>query len=161
MSTAFSNETYFDLHINGLGYLNRIREVKPKKGDAFLACDIVALNGPTDNPEYRRFDVKVSGEEAQGLIRRCAKAVELDRKVLIGFRLGDPWVDTFTYTKGINVGQPGISLKARLLLLHWIKIDGICVHKREPLIKDVEKLDDASPASETQSEPIGEAHVAR
>ena len=31
----FHRKSYFDLHITGLGYLNRIREVKPKKGDAF------------------------------------------------------------------------------------------------------------------------------
>jgi hypothetical protein len=159
MSTAFSNETYFDLHINGLGYLNRIREVKPRKGDAFLACDIVALNGPTDNPEYRRFDVRVTGAEAQCLVRRCVKAVELEQKVLVGFRLGDPWVDTFTYTKGINVGQPGLSLKARLLLLNWIKIDGVLVHKREPNIKDEEKPSVLTTPVDLKPESTGEFPV--
>ncbi len=132
MSNAFSDETYFDLHITGLGYLNRIREVNLKKGESFLACDIVALNGPTVGPEYRRFDVRVTGEEAKDLVRRCAKAVESERKVLVGFRLGDPWVDTFTYSKGLNKGQFGVSFKARLLLLNWIKIDGVVVHKHEP-----------------------------
>ena len=68
--TTSNDKSFFDLHITGLGYLNRIREVKPKKGDAFLACDIAALNGPSDNPEYRRFDVRVSGSEAPQLIRR-------------------------------------------------------------------------------------------
>ena len=36
--TTSTEKSYFDLHITGLGYLNRIREVKPKKGDAFLAA---------------------------------------------------------------------------------------------------------------------------
>ncbi|WP_285374214.1 STY4534 family ICE replication protein [Pseudomonas sp. lyk4-TYG-107] len=133
MSNALSSETYFDLHITGLGYLNRIREVKPKKGEAFLACDIAALNGPTNCPEYRRFDLRVTGEQAQVLVRGCAKAVAADRKVLVSFRLGDPWVDTFTYSKGINEGQMGISFKARLLLLHWIKVDGVFVYRRKPV----------------------------
>ena len=31
--TTSTEKSYFDLHITGLGYLNRIREVKPKKGD--------------------------------------------------------------------------------------------------------------------------------
>ena len=26
-------KSFFDLHISGLGYLNRIREVTPRKGD--------------------------------------------------------------------------------------------------------------------------------
>lgn len=131
MSTANSESTYFDLHITGLGYLNRIREVKPKKGEPFLACDIAALNGPTTSPEYRRFDVRVSGTEAQQLVRRCAQAVEAERKVLIGFRLGDLWSDIFTYSKGTRAGEQGVSLKARLLVVNWIKIDGDLVHKRE------------------------------
>ena len=50
--TTSTEKSYFDLHITGLGYLNRIREVKPKKGDAFLACDIAALNGPSDDVSY-------------------------------------------------------------------------------------------------------------
>ena len=147
MNPTFDETTYFDLHITGLGYLNRIREVKLKKGESFLACDIAALNGPTDCAEYRRFDVRVTGEDAQVLVRRCAKAVELDRKVLVGFRLGDPWVDTFTYSKGINQGQLGVSFKARLLLLNWIKIDGVLVHKREPSNQDSLK-------SEASTQPV-------
>ncbi|MHC8334092.1 STY4534 family ICE replication protein [Pseudomonas sp. LB3P25] len=132
MSTTHSDSSYFDLHITGLGYLNRIREVKPKKGETFLACDIAALNGPTNSPEYRRFDVRVSGTEAQQLVRRCVQAVEAQRKVLIGFRLGDLWSDTFTYSKGARVGQQGVSLKARLLVVSWIKIDGDLVHNGKP-----------------------------
>lgn len=153
MSNPFSEVTYFDLHITGLGYLNRIREVKLKKGESFLACDIAALNGPTDCPEYRRFDVRVTGEEAKDLIRRCAKAVELERKVLVGFRLGDPWVDTFTYSKGINKGQLGVSFKARLLLLNWIKIDGVVVHKREPAAEDSMPIGDSPPEPVAEAEP--------
>jgi hypothetical protein len=129
--TTSNEKSYFDLHITGLGYLNRVREVKPKKGDAFLACDIAALNGPSDSPEYCRFDVRVSGTEAQHLIRRCEEAVKAERKVLIGFRLGDLWVDTFTYSKGERAGQQGVSLKARLLFLSWIKVDDQLVYKAE------------------------------
>jgi hypothetical protein len=151
MSNALSNETFFDLHINGLGYLNRIREVKPKKGQTFLACDIAALNGPTDCPDYRRFDVRVTGEEAQSLVRRCTKALAMECKVLIGFRLGDPWVDTFTYSKGLKAGQQGVSLKARLLLVYWIKIDGILVHKRVPV-----SADDDGPQTQPQNDSTGQ-----
>lgn len=160
MSTAFSDETYFDLHITGLGYLNRIREVKLKKGESFLACDIAALNGPTDGPEYRRFDVRVTGEEAKDLIRRCARAVELERKVLVGFRLGDPWVDTFTYSKGINKGQFGVSFKARLLLLNWIKIDGVVVHKREPATPGNPGTEDLTLPADFPTEPTNQAETA-
>ena len=130
--TNSTEKSYFDLHITGLGYLNRIREVKHKKGDAFLACDIAALNGPSDDVSYVRFDTRVSGSEAQHLVRRCIDAVEAEKKVMIGFRLGDLWTDIFTYSKGKNAGNPGVSLKARLLFVSWIKVDGKLVYKAEP-----------------------------
>jgi hypothetical protein len=140
--TTSSEKSYFDLHITGLGYLNRIREVKPKKGDAFLACDIAALNGPSDNVSYVRFDARVSGTEAQHLVRRCTQAVEAEKKVMIGFRLGDLWTDIFTYTKGKNVGKPGVSLKTRLLFISWIKVDGQLVYKAEPKPTDADDRDE-------------------
>ena len=143
-----SDLSYFDLHITGLGYLNRIREVQPRKGDAFLACDIAALNGPSDSPDYRRFDVRVSGSEAQHLIRRCQQAVEAERKVLIGFSLGDLWADTYTYSKGKRVGEQGVSLKARLLFVSWIKVDGQLVYKAEPKATDDTSPEPVSAAAE-------------
>ncbi|MDH1237925.1 STY4534 family ICE replication protein [Stutzerimonas stutzeri] len=158
--TTSSEKSYFDLHITGLGYLNRIREVKPKKGDAFLACDIAALNGPSDQPEYRRFDVRVSGSEAQHLIRRCVPAVEAERKVLIGFRLGDLWTDIFTYSKGKRVGEQSVSLKARLLFVSWIKVDGQLVYKAEPKASEETARDEAPSVSSepaAQDAPASEA----
>ena len=43
----------------GKWYLSRIREVEPKKGNPFLSCQIAALTGSKDDPEYRYFDVNV------------------------------------------------------------------------------------------------------
>jgi hypothetical protein len=162
MTTNTAQEkSYFDLHISGIGYLNRIREVKPRKGDPFLACDIAALNGPADAPEYRRFDVRVSGAEAQHLVRRCIPAVEAEKKVLIGFKLGDLWTDIFTYSKGKHAGEQAVSLKARLLFIRWIKIDGKLEYKAEARSDDERPMDVSgetpvtgeTPASEAPTEP--------
>ena len=149
--TTSTEKTYFDLHITGLGYLNRIREVKPKKGDPFLACDIAALNGASNDVSYVRFDVRVSGSDAQHLIGRCKQAVEAEKKVLIGFRLGDLWTDTFTYSKGKRAGQQGVSLKARLLFVSWIKVNGEVVYKAEPKSAETDTSDAAAavPAEQT------------
>src|SRR3546814_19525372 len=51
---------------------------------------------------------------------------------MIGFRLGDLWTDTFTYSKGKRAGEQGVSLKARLLFVSWIKVDGKLVYNAEP-----------------------------
>lgn len=144
--TTSNEKTYFDLHITGLGYLNRIREVKPKKGAPFLACDIAALNGPSDDVSYVRFDTRVSGSEAQHLVCRCIEAVDAEKKVMIGFRLGDLWADTFTYSKGKRAGEQGVSLKARLLFVSWIKVDGKLVYKAEPKPADADERESDAPA---------------
>lgn len=158
--TTSSEKTYFDLHTTGIGYLGRIREVKPKKADSFLACDISALVGEMSKdtkPEYRRFDLRVSGTEAQHLVRRCEQAVNDDRKVLVKFRLGDLWTDIFTHEKGKNAGQQGVSLKARLLWIGWIKIDGKLIYKAEP---KAEKPDDSNQQSSNDSSPGDETDAA-
>jgi len=122
---------YFDLHTSGIGYLNRIREVPVRRGHAFMACDISALHGAEDDVQYTRFDCKVAGEEAERLVRRSWEAVNAGKKVLVAFRIGDLWLDPFLYEKGDKAGQPGASLKGRLLHLAWINVDGERVYQAE------------------------------
>lgn len=157
-STATRSEKkFFDLHTDGVGYINRIREVRPKRGEPFLACDVSALVGPADAVEYRRFDCRVSGKDAQHLIRRCEQAVGEGKKVLAAFRLGDLWTDIFTYSKGPKEGQTGVSLKARLLLIRWIKVDGEMVYTAAP--KADETTGGDAPASEDVEDPPEAASV--
>jgi Protein of unknown function (DUF3577) len=115
---------YFDLHVTGLGYLNRAREVEVKRGSPFLAVDIAALHGEASDVEYTRFDCRVSGKAAQTIVRELMPAIEAGRKVLVGFKLGDLYVETFVYTRGEREGETGVSLKARLLRIAWAKVDG-------------------------------------
>ena len=154
MTQSISDEPrYFDLHARGIGYLNRIREVQLQRGPAFMACDIAALHGPADAVQYTRFDCKVSGAEAERLVRRCWDAVNAQKKVLVAFRISDLWVDPFLYEKGEKAGQPGASLKARLLYLGWIKIDGQLVYKAEPRQEDAAEPARPEPAEAVAQQP--------
>lgn len=134
MNTSHTSEAkFFDLHTTGIGYLNRIREVKPRgKGNPFMAVAIAALHGSTDEVEYSYIDCNVVGTDAEKLIRRCQVAVDAGKKVLASFRVGDIWADAFTYEKGDKKGQPGASLKGRLLFIGWIKVDGETVYEAKP-----------------------------
>lgn len=136
MSRSPSNSTadeqkYFNIFITGLGYLNRIRMVKPKKAEPFLACTFAALNGPSSHPDKVYFDCKVVGAKAQELVLKCEDAVNANSKVLVVFRLGDPWINVFTYDKGEKQGQTGTSFKTRLLHISMIKIDGKLVYQAD------------------------------
>ncbi|MBX3670924.1 MAG: DUF3577 domain-containing protein [Rhodocyclaceae bacterium] len=131
---------YFDLHVQGVGYINRIRTVTPKKGAPFLACAISAIRGDAQDAERVSFDVKVVGKDAQKVITGLEADVRARKRVLVGFKIGDPWVDSFTYEKDFvaqfdtkshkkgdtvhKKGDTGFMLKGRLLLIRWVKVDG-------------------------------------
>ncbi|TYG35310.1 DUF3577 domain-containing protein [Lonepinella koalarum] len=127
MKNQQTQKTYFNLHTTGIGYLNDIREVTPKKGNAFIACRIAALVGDSNDPEYRFFDCNIAGTDTEKLIKRCEPAVKDEKKVLISFVMADLWFDTFTYAsdnKYHKKGETGVSLKGRLIRIKSIKIDG-------------------------------------
>ena len=116
---------YFDLHATGIGYLNRVREVPVKRSQPFLAVDISALHGDSEDVQYTRFDCRVSGSDAKTIIESLMPVIDDDNnKVLVGFKLGDLYVDTFTFKSGDKAGQTGVSLKARLLRIDWVKVNG-------------------------------------
>ncbi|KGQ32344.1 hypothetical protein P375_06000 [Gallibacterium genomosp. 2] len=148
-------KTYFNLHTTGIGYLNNIREVKPKKGNPFLACRIAALTGDAKEPEYRYFDVNVVGNDAANLIRRCQNAVNMEKKVLISFVIADLWVDTFTYTtesKYHKKGDVGTMLKGRLININMIKVNGKLVYSSPK-----EELAQPEPVEQSQQAQAVEA----
>jgi len=147
MSNSTNDTKYFDLHTVGIGYLNRIREVKPRKGDPFMAVTIAALKGSKDSVEYSYIDCNVVGAEADKLIRRCQEAVGAGKKVLVHFRVGDMWADVFTYSSGAKQGQTSASLKGRLLYLSWIKVEGEYVYQAPQ--KEEASASSESTASET------------
>lgn len=131
----------------GIGYLNRLTEIRPNQGEPFLACTIAAMIGKVDpktdtgetgkvgpktdagkasarKRRYRYFDTVVTTEDAQHLVRRYKQAVEDDRKVQVAFRLSDMKADLYVRTKGDKAGQPAASLKSNLIHISKIKIDG-------------------------------------
>ena len=121
---ANSDVKYFDLQTTGIGYLNRIRQVTPAEGQPFWSITLAALRGSVDNAQYTHFECRVSGKQAQEIIRRLQPAVEGRLKVLIGFTLSDLNPETFTFKQGERAGTAGISIKARLLRISWAKVDG-------------------------------------
>lgn len=131
-----TQKTHFDLHVNGLGYLNRIREVKPKKGQPFWACSINGLHGEVGDPEYTRFDVIIRGELALQRVQSLQLSVKQNKKVLIAFKLGDIYPDLFVYETGEKKGQHGVAIKGRLLQLGHTTIDGLPVDWAEAGMPD-------------------------
>ncbi len=125
--TLAGEKAFFDLHVNGVGYLNRIREVKPRKGQPFMACSISAMRGDPNEVEYTKFDLRVTGGEAKRIVAMLKPEVDGKKPVVIGFRIGDIYPELFTYERGEKVGQQGVAIKGRLLKIGFAKVDGQAV----------------------------------
>lgn len=123
-SSQASSPSFFNLHVEGVGYLNRVRTVKPKKGQEFLACTVAAIRGSDSDVSYTKFDCRVSGADAQAIVKRLENDVAADKAVIIGFRIADIYPEMFTFEKGDRKGQPGVSIKGRLLRIKFAKVNG-------------------------------------
>ncbi len=131
-SQATTASSFFDLHVEGVGYLNRVRTVKPKKGQEFLACTVAALRGSDNDVSYTKFDCRVSGAEAQAIVKRLENDVAANKAVIIGFRIADIYPEMFTFENGDRKGQTGVSIKGRLLRIKFAKVNGEPIDVQQP-----------------------------
>jgi hypothetical protein len=124
--TAENKTEYFDLITSGLGYLNRSREVIPKKGPVYESVSIAALRGNSDNPSYSYFDCRVVGADAIEFVKTHRDAInDRDTKVLVSFNVGDGEGGSFELTKGEHKGERRHLIKARLLKITWAKVGDV------------------------------------
>ena len=168
--TASAQANHFNLHVNGVGYLNRVRWVEPRRNagrraEPFLACSVSALRGNAEQPDYTYFDLRVSGREAIEMVDRLGEDVAAQRKVFISFRVGDiyPHVyerDVKDRQTGRKTGEKELAslIKGRLLLINSITIDGENVFKRDP---DAAQPEDDAPAGDGADQGDGEEQLDR
>ncbi len=122
---------YFNLQANGVGYANRVREVKPENGDPFYALDISALRGNSEEIKYTNFALRVVGEEAKTVIKDNLDALsKKGNKAIMAFVVGDIQPKSFTYQKDGQTKQ-GVNIDGRLIKIVSLKINGNLVFKSE------------------------------
>ena len=131
-AAAPGQANFFNLHVEGVGYLNRVRVIKPKNGQEFIACTISAMRGSADDVGYTKFDCRVSGAQAQKVVRMLGDDVAAERRVIVGFRLADIYPELFIFEKGENKGQPGVAIKGRLLRVKFAKVNGVTIDVLQP-----------------------------
>lgn len=126
-----TNQNYFNLTANGIGFLNRPREVQGRKSSNYYACTIQASRG--DNGEKTRFDLRIVGVQAKELFARLleefpqllSKNYRERPTVVVGFRAGDIQPLKFE-TNNRETGEvlETLSIDGRLLKFQFIKVDG-------------------------------------
>lgn len=129
-SNSNQGSNYVDMHTVGLGYLSRVRDVAVRKGKPFLSASISAFHGEKgvdDGLTFVPFDVKAASEQTRQVLKQFeTQANDRDCKVMVRFKIGDQYIDSYTITKGDRAGQTGLMLKGRLLFVShvWIKAKG-------------------------------------
>lgn len=153
-----NNESqYFNLHVDLVGFANDVREVIPngRKQDRFLAVRINALRGQVNEPNYTKFDLRISGSEAGELFEQLIDvSAQKNRKILVACRLGDIYVDPYMGDEfdadGHATGRkvPRAVIKGRLLLVKSIRIDGELWYQRPQADDDTGDVQTASAESQ-------------
>lgn len=104
--------------VTGAGCLGMLREYRSRRDGKKLLFVDINVNGT-------RYSCIFSGnEDERAVLQMLELAVVMKKHVTLGFALGDLHPEAFIYTSGSRAGQPGVSLKARLLSVSWAKVDG-------------------------------------
>ena len=160
---AATQTNHFNLHVSGIGYLNRVRWVQPKqagrKALPFLACSVSALRGNAESPDYTYLDLRVSGQEAAELVEKCMEDVDHNRKVVISFKVGDIYPHMYerdVKVDGRKTGEKEMAslIKGRLLLISTITIDGERVYTRQTEGDEPSTEPDGNPEASQEGEGV-------
>jgi hypothetical protein len=160
-----ADKAFFNLHVTGIGYLSRIRQVdggkrkggSSRRGDSFLCCAINALHGSKDDPNYSYFDLKVAGGEATEIVNQLKEHVDADAKVLVAFKLGDIYPHSYQRPERDEKGRPtgrtetASLITGRLLLITLAKVNGEVVYQR----KEDEPAGELERGTPTEEAPTG------
>jgi Protein of unknown function (DUF3577) len=161
MTTQASNSNYINLHAQGIGYMSRVRNVTPRKGSPFMACSINAMfgeKGKEDGVQYTAFDVKAVNKEVEELLGKAmADANNPDVSVMVRFRIGDFYPDSYRIEHGEKAGEMRMCLKGRLLMIThlWVKVKG--AEGAPQLMYERPESDKASAAAESSDTPDASA----
>lgn len=66
----------------------------------------------------------VSGARAQAIVQQLEAAVNAEKRVFIGFRIGDFVPELFVYQNAVRKGETGVVNKGRLSQVTFAKVDG-------------------------------------
>lgn len=125
-AAASKAESYFDLHVNGIGYLSRIRTAGKGK-NTFLCCTINALRGKSDEVEYTKFDLIVRGNTASEIVQMLEADVTAKRKVIVTFKASDIYPESYVIESGEYAGKTVLNIKGRLLQIRSAKVNGVAI----------------------------------
>lgn len=124
MKNQAQNQNYFDFTADAACYLNEIKWVQPRNGNAYIAIRASILEG-LDGKNKIACDLTIRGQQADEVLQMFENAWpqgygSRSPKWFAGIRIGS--LNSKPFFRGN--GQPGSTLSGRLLAIKWLKIDG-------------------------------------
>ena len=124
MKNQAQNQNYFDFTADAACYLNEIKWVQPRNGNAYIAIRASILEG-LDGKNKIACDLTIRGQQADEVLQMFADVWpqgygSRSPKWFAGIRIGS--LNSKSFFRGN--GQPGSTLSGRLLAIKWLKIDG-------------------------------------
>ncbi len=135
MSAQNKNSSFYDIHISGIGFLDRIRMVTPKNGDPFMAATVGLQDGEVLDGDYSKvsttyLDCIVSGPRAFNILNDHILQENVDQEntvIRAVVKTGGLNTEMFTYAQGPKQGQTGVSLRSRLFQITHLYVAGNAV----------------------------------
>jgi len=146
-------ERYINLHVRGVGFINRCKYIQPKNGQAYLIANLALQEGRVSGHDYSQVNMTyinctVAKGKAQEILDRFVVPLNLGegeekKSVRAVVTTGGLNASIFTRDKGKHAGQPAVSLQSRL-----IKVDRLYVNGEEVDLSEFQ----TEPQSESQAE---------
>lgn len=152
-----NQDTYANLTMTGMGYINRPRWVQPDEGDAYLSMSINAWHGK-NGKKSTLIETSPRGEQANRVIDELLTAypelMEGGREnhglnVTIGFMVGDCEPKSFVSRDKKTTHY----IKSRLFLVNWIKVNGQYFYRKNDGKAEAHEEIPAMDAGENHQQP--------
>lgn len=136
MTNSTQNKTYFNLHTDGLAFLNNVDFVTPKAPGAkqFLSLSVTLLEGDPENPHktYVSLVIPDALDEISALLVKHREAIaNRDITVFANLKLAKLRHKPFVYgANSSKAGELGVNLNATLIGLNFLKVGDQVVYER-------------------------------
>ena len=160
-STQNNETAYYNNSTSSACYINEIKRVQPKRGDAFIAVKASLVDGPMDSPSYESIDLIVKGQQAQRVLESFENQwptySQKDRPTIFAnVRFGS--IGVKPYLNGQSL--PSAVLSGRLIKVNYCSINKV------PVVIDADEASQndtaQNAASHTDAQPSAdEVNVAQ
>lgn len=118
-----NQNTFFNCHLNAVGYINSLQEFDGQNGK-FLVAQFCALEGRSDAPTHRYFNLTLTEKMAE-LLYGFWDEINGEQKCFANLRIGNMEFTPFQYPQdhAKYPGQLGVNCTGRLLSIQSLTID--------------------------------------